>query len=291
MKEQLLDNYVIPYRKGEPLFIGGRNIESHNIEQVKITWAVEPSSAILPVVREDRARERKGRALVTTISDEWHVANRGRDVTHEFIAGSPGSGIIPGQAIVDSGYLPHEIVMTSGEAIRIIGEVKSGYEDLRGTFDVNQVERADELEMNEKLDKILTTQNKIVEYNSKREKETRIGLIVGSSSFILGFISLIKGDYRLSIEEMGFGIGLIALVLMPELIIKLVKILVWIIGALFCVVGLSEIAIGNHQSGIVGIGIGIVLIAARTEAERQNLTKFFKSILGKIWKSVLRTGE
>jgi len=164
-REQLLDNYVIPYRRGEPLFIGGRSILSDDIDQVRITWTIEPSSDILPVVREDRARERRERSLVTTVSDEWHVANRGRDVTHEFIAGIPGGGLIPGHVIVGSGYLPKEIVMTSGEAISIIHDVKSGYEDLRGTFDVKQVKLTDEMQLGEKMDKAIGILSKIEEYN------------------------------------------------------------------------------------------------------------------------------
>jgi len=166
-RNKLLDDYVIPYSKAKPLWIGGTMIMSDDIDQVRITWTTEYSSKILPVVREDRARERKGRALITTISDEWHVANRGRDVTHEFIAGPPGSGKIPSHAIVDSEYPPKGkgIVMTSEEAIRIINEVKSGYADLSSTFTVKQVELTDEMQLAGKMDESLAILRKIEEYN------------------------------------------------------------------------------------------------------------------------------
>lgn len=166
-KEQLEKRFLSPYREGKPIFIGGRNIPPDDIERIRITFTTKGSSDILPMVEEDLARMRKLRGLVTKTSPAWHVANRGQEVTDEFIAGPPGSGLIPGRAFVRSAEAglkisaetaniitrtSGEVVTASGAAIGFLRDVKNGYEDLRATFNLRQTDINNQFQLPEKLE-------------------------------------------------------------------------------------------------------------------------------------------
>ncbi len=88
-REQLEERFLIPYREGRSIVIGGRTIPPDDIERIRITLTDQPSEELLPIVRAER--ESSG-VVALGISDEWEVAYRGRDVTDELIAGPPGTG-------------------------------------------------------------------------------------------------------------------------------------------------------------------------------------------------------
>ena len=88
-REQLEERFLVPYREGRPIVIGGRTIPPTDIERIRITQTEERSEQLLPIVRE----ERRSSSVITMISDEWYVADRGTDVTDELITGPPGAGV------------------------------------------------------------------------------------------------------------------------------------------------------------------------------------------------------
>lgn len=88
-REQLEERFLVPYREGRPVVIGGRTIPPTDIERIRITQTEEGSEQLLPIVRE----ERRSSSVITLISDEWYVADRGTDVTDELITGPPGAGV------------------------------------------------------------------------------------------------------------------------------------------------------------------------------------------------------
>jgi predicted nucleotide-binding protein len=88
-EEQLRERFVDPYYEGRPIVIGGKTIQSDDVERICITRTEETSKELLPIVRE---RQAGSKVVALGISDEWEVAHEGADVTDEFITGPPGSG-------------------------------------------------------------------------------------------------------------------------------------------------------------------------------------------------------
>ena len=95
--EQLENRFLAPYREGRSIVIGGLTIPPDDIERIRITFTDEDSDHLLPIVRSEQRQERqRSRAIVLGgPSDEWYVAEKGRDVTDELITGPPGSGETP----------------------------------------------------------------------------------------------------------------------------------------------------------------------------------------------------
>ena len=87
-EEQLETRFLTPYRDGHPIVIGGKTIPPEDIERIRINYTDETSEKLLPIVR--REQERSGIVLVGGPSDEWYVADKGKDVTDEIITGPPG---------------------------------------------------------------------------------------------------------------------------------------------------------------------------------------------------------
>jgi hypothetical protein len=79
--EQLEQRFLDPYREGRPIVIGGKTIPSDDINRIQISFTLQPSDTILPIVR----REREQSNVITFISDQWYVAERGQDVTDDYI--------------------------------------------------------------------------------------------------------------------------------------------------------------------------------------------------------------
>lgn len=90
-EEQLRERILNPYEQGSPIVIGGRTIPPDDLERVKITFTDRSSEHLISVIRA----ERMASSVITMTSDEWYVAEKGKDVTDEFIKGPPGSGIFP----------------------------------------------------------------------------------------------------------------------------------------------------------------------------------------------------
>lgn len=85
-KDELFSQFVTPYETGNPFIVSGKTIPLDDLERIRVTETEKDSSEILPEVREER---RKSGVLVL-ISDEWYVAEKGRDITDELIKGPPG---------------------------------------------------------------------------------------------------------------------------------------------------------------------------------------------------------
>ncbi|WP_455367594.1 hypothetical protein [[Eubacterium] cellulosolvens] len=86
LTEKLLEEKILlHYRKGSPIVIKGRTIPIDDIDRICITLTDETSEKILPIVR----RERASSTVITPISDEWYIADRGKDVTDDFITEPP----------------------------------------------------------------------------------------------------------------------------------------------------------------------------------------------------------
>src|ERR1022692_2513550 len=83
-ESQLEERFIRPYREGRPLTIGGRTIDISDLERLKITFTEEDADHLLPIVQ---AEQRQSGVFAFGISDEWLIADRGRDVTDEFITG------------------------------------------------------------------------------------------------------------------------------------------------------------------------------------------------------------
>lgn len=83
----LVRRVITPYNEGRPIVLGGRTIPVDDIERLRINFTEESSDKIFPIVR----RERMAGMVSAPISDEWYVADKGKNVTDEFITGPPGS--------------------------------------------------------------------------------------------------------------------------------------------------------------------------------------------------------
>ena len=63
---------------------------TNDLARIRINYTDTSSDALLPQIRAERAASR----VISTISNEWSVTCKGRDVTDDFITGPPGSGSI-----------------------------------------------------------------------------------------------------------------------------------------------------------------------------------------------------
>ena len=88
-KEMLEQRFLAPYREGRPIVIGGRTIPPDDIDRIRITQTDKSSDALFPAVRAEIASSH----VITSISEEWYVADKGKDVTDDFITGPPGEGL------------------------------------------------------------------------------------------------------------------------------------------------------------------------------------------------------
>jgi predicted nucleotide-binding protein len=80
--------FLAPYREGRPIIVGGTTIPSSDIYRIRISQSGIPSAQILPLVRQEHDQT----GYISFKSDEWHVVDKGADVTDEFIKGPPGYG-------------------------------------------------------------------------------------------------------------------------------------------------------------------------------------------------------
>ena len=87
--EELMERYVVPYRKGLPLIISGRSIAAGDIHRIRISKSEQDSKRLSEVIR---AEQRSSSVIsIGGPSILWRVANRAEDVSDEFITGPPGS--------------------------------------------------------------------------------------------------------------------------------------------------------------------------------------------------------
>jgi len=80
-KKKLLAEIVEPYNHSRNFYCDGELIDPSDVERIKITTTKEKSNTLLPLVRAERAAS----SVITLISDEWYIADKGEDVTRKFI--------------------------------------------------------------------------------------------------------------------------------------------------------------------------------------------------------------
>ena len=90
-EEQLRERFLQPYRAGNPITVNGRTIYCNDIERIRISFTEDNSRQLLPIVQE---RRRQSDRAVIGISDEWYVADLGRDVSDDFIRTPPGTQLM-----------------------------------------------------------------------------------------------------------------------------------------------------------------------------------------------------
>lgn len=84
--DELEQRFLVPYRRGKPITVGGTTIVLNDIERIRINKTEHRSEHWLPIVKQERRASR----VLTLITDEWYVAAKGEDVTDEFITGPSG---------------------------------------------------------------------------------------------------------------------------------------------------------------------------------------------------------
>ena len=95
-REELEARFLVPYRRGLPIIIRGKSIQNDDIERIRITKTDQDSSHLAKVVEEERRRRVANGVLdIGGPSNTERIANKGEDVSDEFITGPPGSDSNP----------------------------------------------------------------------------------------------------------------------------------------------------------------------------------------------------
>src|SRR5438034_11785166 len=92
-EEQLNERFLKPYRRGLPITTRGKTIPLEEIERLHINYTEEPSSVLIPRIRE-RLRARDASSGVVVLGGpgpDWYVTSEGKDLTDELIMVPPGS--------------------------------------------------------------------------------------------------------------------------------------------------------------------------------------------------------
>ncbi len=87
----MIRNIVTPFEKGKKFFCNGEIIDPFNIENIKINETEETSDILIPQIKAERKRSS---VVVLTISDEWYVTKKGKDVTRKFIKYPPKERVL-----------------------------------------------------------------------------------------------------------------------------------------------------------------------------------------------------
>ncbi len=85
-KQQLQLQFLSPYENGEPIAVGGRIIKPDDLEEIRITRTKYDSSKLRQIVKAEQAAN----PVKTYLSEDWHIADKGEDVTDKLIQGPPG---------------------------------------------------------------------------------------------------------------------------------------------------------------------------------------------------------
>jgi predicted nucleotide-binding protein len=86
-EDELQSRFLLPYRQGQPFVIGGRTLTPDDIERIRITYTEESSTQLLPIITAERA----GSDAIDLLGDDWHIADRGEDVTDKLITEPPAT--------------------------------------------------------------------------------------------------------------------------------------------------------------------------------------------------------
>lgn len=117
--EELEERFLLPYRQGRPIVIGGRTIPLSDLAKLRINESDETSTALLPIVQAERRASMVG----TMVPDEWHIADKGNEVTDQLITAPPGSEMSEspvrgsGDPVPASGPDPRSVFVVHGRNI------------------------------------------------------------------------------------------------------------------------------------------------------------------------------
>ena len=87
--EELEGRFLTPYKRGQPIVVAGKTISSDDIDRVCITKTTQSSKHFRALVEAERRNSSV--VLLGGPSVDWEIADKGEDVTDEFIVGPPGS--------------------------------------------------------------------------------------------------------------------------------------------------------------------------------------------------------
>jgi hypothetical protein len=93
-KEELEQRFLGPYREGRPVVISGKTIQPNDLERIRVSYTKQTSEELLPAIKAEREADS---VVAVSISDEWYVAYRGKDVTDELIVTPSGLASIASQ--------------------------------------------------------------------------------------------------------------------------------------------------------------------------------------------------
>jgi hypothetical protein len=87
LDEQQLRRHVLdPYLAGLPFMVDGEAIDPYDIKMLRVNETTQLSAQLLPQI----AAERRASRAVTILPDEWHVTQRGDDVTQSWVTRPAG---------------------------------------------------------------------------------------------------------------------------------------------------------------------------------------------------------
>ena len=90
-REELEERFLAPYRKGLTMVIRGKSIQKDDIERIRISKTDQDSNHLGKVVADEgRRRAANGFLHIGGSSTDELIANKGEDITDEFITGPPG---------------------------------------------------------------------------------------------------------------------------------------------------------------------------------------------------------
>jgi hypothetical protein len=85
--DRLESQFLAPYREGRAIVVNGSTISITDLVKIRVNKSEQPSSELLPIVRE----ERRKKSFIAVIPENWLVASHCDEVTDEFIVAPPGS--------------------------------------------------------------------------------------------------------------------------------------------------------------------------------------------------------
>lgn len=88
-KEELEDQFLEPYRRGQTIVVNGRTVVPDNIDRIRVSKSQKSASRL----KREAKRERQASNVVAFggPSIEWKAADRAQDITDQLIQGPPGT--------------------------------------------------------------------------------------------------------------------------------------------------------------------------------------------------------
>lgn len=83
--EDLKKEIIQPYQDRREILCNGYRIRSDNIDNIRISKSVEPSSVLIPRIKEEIRRESEVTGFGSVASIEWYVVDKTQNVTKDLI--------------------------------------------------------------------------------------------------------------------------------------------------------------------------------------------------------------